>query len=379
MARGMNMATAFPDPMPMRTAMRDDHARWAELAAHACEPNPFYHPALLQPALDILDTKKAVRLFEAYDGDLLIGLLPVEAMNRHGRYPFANLINLAHQHCFFGAPMLRKGHEAAAWASLLAQADAAPWAGHFLHLVGQDADGPAMAALDDVCHAQARAMTMVGHYERAQLASPLSADIYWETHVRAKKRKELRRLINRLEENGNVVHSRLTDAADLPGYCEDFLTLEASGWKGARGSALNSDPASRAYFLAVCTNAFAADMLDILRIDVDGKAIAMLVNFRHMRGSFSYKIAIDENFGRFSPGVLIELDNLRHVQGSDAIDWMDSCAMPGHPMIDSLWAQRKRIAQYRVALKGGARRAIIYTLTGLIENALRRIKGRNAP
>src|SRR3546814_17447957 len=59
--------------------------------------------------------------------------------------------------------------------------------------------------------------------------------------------------------------------------------------------------------------------LHFLRMDLDGRAIAMLVNFRHGEGAFSFKIAFDEALGRFSPGVLIEIANLQAVLGDPAI------------------------------------------------------------
>src|SRR3546814_16764560 len=73
------------------------------------------------------------------------------------------------------------------------------------------------------------------------------------------------------------------------------------------------------------------------------------------RSGFSFKIAFDETMSRFSPGVLIEIDNLRRVLNRDDLDWMDSCAAADHPMIDSLWGERRQIVQYRVALRGVGR------------------------
>jgi CelD/BcsL family acetyltransferase involved in cellulose biosynthesis len=329
--------------------------------------------------LEHLDRAGEVRVLEVVEGDLLIGILPVTAKTAHGRYPFANVSNWIHPHCFFGAPLLRAGYEASAWEGLLAQLDGAPWSGNFLHLTCQNTDGLSVQALDAVCTAQKRTKLQIDRYDRAMLHSAFSAEDYWQTHVRAKKRKEIRRLINRLSDHGGVVHSRLGTDDDLDRWCDAFLALEASGWKGAQGTAIANDADTSAFFRTALRNAQGANMLDMLRIDVDGRAIAMLVNFRHLNGSFSYKIAFDEAFARYSPGVLIEIDNLHDVQGNAATAWMDSCAMPGHPMIDSLWAERRSIAQYRIALKGSgidrASRSAIFTLTGMIEKSVRRRKG----
>ncbi len=82
----------------------------------------------------------------------------------------------------------------------------------------------------------------------------------------------------------------------------------------------------------------------------------MLVNFLTPPGSFSFKIAHDEAFARFSPGVLIQLANL-DILGRGDIDWMDSCAAENHSMIDHLWAERRSIVRVTVPLSGLRRRA----------------------
>ncbi|SCW77073.1 Acetyltransferase (GNAT) domain-containing protein [Sphingobium faniae] len=333
------------------------HARWADLAGAAAEANAFYAPDMLEAALDHLGAHKGVRLIEAQEEGRSIGLLPVAVSPSHGRLPVSCVVNWMHDHCFFGAPLVRRGYELAAWRGFLAQLDGADWAPGFLHLECLDAAGANAAALEAICVEQRRGRREVHRYDRAMLRSGLCADAYWESHVRAKKRKELRRLQKRLAERGRIETRLLACAADLPGWCQDFLTLEASGWKGRADTALASKHADEAFFRAACAAALEGGRLHFLRMDLDGRAIAMLVNFRHGDGAFSFKIAFDEALGRFSPGILIEIANLHAVQDDPGIAWMDSCAAADHPMIDSLWAERRTIVQYRIALRGrGARR-----------------------
>ncbi|MDX3908734.1 MAG: GNAT family N-acetyltransferase [Sphingobium sp.] len=377
-----------PDPalkpglgLPVHTRPGEaQDARWAALAEDAAEANVFYAPDMLRPALDHLRGERNVRLIEVFDGPLLIGLMPVTVEPRHGRLPVSNVANWMHDHCFYGAPLIRQGAEEVAWAGILAQLDAADWAPNFLHLRSIDAAGANAAALEAVCTAQARPFSELGRHDRALLRSHLSAEEYWDANVRPKKRKEIRRLQKRLGEVGTVESRSLGDDADLPRWCSDFLALEASGWKGDQGTALSCSPQDSAFFRAATAAAQARGHLSFLRLDLDGRPIAMLVGFRHGRGAFSFKIAIDETLGRFSPGVLIEIDNLHAVQGDAAVDWVDSCAAADHPMIDSLWGERRSIAQYRVALRGhGAtrvRRACAYALAGGAERAAAFLKGR---
>jgi len=358
------------------------HHGWVDLAQHASEPNPFFHPALLIPALDHLAPAKTVQVLQATCDGQLIGLMPIAQNTHHVRYPVNNIGNWVHDQCFFGAPLLRKGQEHAAWALILEQLDSLPGAAHFLHLKGLDHDGPAAMALRACCIEQKRAITPIATHARALLQSDLDAESYWQANVRSKKRKEIRRLTKRLEENGTVSHSRLRDGGDVAQWTQEFLALECSGWKGAEGTALNSHEHSRAFFTQSLANAHDVGMLDMLRIKLNDAPIAMLVNLHMGRGAFSYKIAFDEKFARFSPGTLIEIDNLHATLADPDLDWMDSCAAPGHPMIDGIWVERRNMVQYRIALKGSGlnalkRRAIFHT-TGLAELMMRVVRNEKA-
>ncbi len=367
--------------LPSRDPIQQSqHARWLSLALDAAEANAFYAPDMLVAAVHHLAGDDHIGLIEAREGEMAIGLLPVVCQSRHGRLPIGCVANWMHQHCFFGAPIIRRGHEIAAWRSFLAQLDAAPWTRGFLHLQGLDAAGANAAALEALCVEQRRGRLEIHRYDRAMLRSDLTADAYWETQVRSKKRKELRRLQKRLAEMGAVETRLLTNGADLARWCDDFLALEASGWKGQEGTALACKPGDAAFFRAACAAAFDAGRLHMLRIDLDERAIAMLVNFRHGEGAFSFKIAFDETLGRFSPGVLIEIANLNAVQADSAIGWMDSCAAPDHPMIDSLWAERRTIVQYRIALHGVGvtrmQRSAAFAIANGVEAIARKLKGQ---
>ena len=91
-------------------------------------------------------------------------------------------------------------------------------------------------------------------------------------------------------------------------------------------------------------------------------------------GSFSFKTVFDEDYARFSPGVLIQLENLK-ILDDPRIAWMDSCAAEDHPMIDSLWTERRAIVRVSVPLKGLRRRAI-YALCTTLERASAALRRR---
>lgn len=343
-------------------ALEIGDAEWSSLAKASSEPNAFFEPWFLRPAIAHLHDGQAPRLALARDGDgRLVGLLPLTIQPRYGRIPARHVGNWAHYQCFMGTPLVASGQETAFWHALIDTLDVCDWAEGFLSISGLQADGPAHRGLIAAAEAQARPAPIVHEYSRAVLCSALSPEAYLDAAVRGKKRKEYRRLSNRLSEQGTVKHRTLVNAADLSAWCEEFLHLEAAGWKGEGGAALGNTAQTKAFFSEMMAGALHAGRLDFKRMDLDGRAIAMLINFLTPPGSWSFKIAYDETLARFSPGVLIELENLRHVLENPSLEWMDSCAIENHPMIDRLWMERRRIIQVSVPLSGKARRLVYNT------------------
>jgi len=104
--------------------------------------------------------------------------------------------------------------------------------------------------------------------------------------------------------------------------------------------------------------------LDRLSLELDGVPIAMLATLLAGETAFSFKTAFDETYARFSPGVLLQLENLS-LLNDPAVAWCDSCAAADHPMIDSLWRERRAIGRFSIAIGGRARRAVFDRLLAL--------------
>lgn len=340
-------------------------AAWDDLAAAASEANAFAERWFVAPGLDHLLLPDGLRLAEVWEGDRLLGLLPLSIGRRYGRIPVRHVVNWLHHHAFLGTPLVRAGREQAFWQTLIAALDAARWPRGFLHVNGLVEGGAVHRGLIAAAEGAGRRCDTVHRAARAQLDAGLTPEAYYETTVRKKKRKELKRLAARLSEMGAVRTIRLTRPADLPAWCEAFLVLEASGWKGRSASALASRRETDAFFREMMTGAWAAGRLEMLRMELDGRPIAMLVNFLVPPGAFSFKIAFDEEYARFSPGVLIQIENLQILTRPD-IAWMDSCAAENHPMIDSLWSGRRTIVRVTVPL-AGARRRLAFGLARMLE------------
>ena len=375
-AEAAPLAVRVVDPL----SLSDDlAAAWDRLAGEASEPSPFAERWCLQSALHLLDPERSARLVLVQGGSdgPLIGVMPVAPAARYGRLPLRHVTGWAHPNHFHGAPLVRAGFESLFWSILLGWCDAAPWAHTLVQVPRLTEDGPLHRALEGVARARGGEAEVVHREERALLESASSPEEYWDAAVRAKKRKELRRQANRLAEQGAVRFRRWQPGETIGGWIDAFLDLEARGWKGRAGSALASHGDTEAWFRAILTGAAEAGKLDMRALDLDDRPLAMLVNFLCPPGGFSFKTAFDEDFARFSPGVLLQQANL-DLLDDPRIDWVDSCAAPGHPMIDSVWRERRALVWVNAALSAPSDR-LRFAMLRRAERVWRRWKGAVAP
>lgn len=338
-----------------------DPAGWDALAARAAEPNPFAERWCLAPALAAFDPSGTAQLAHYSVGGATAGLVPLARATKYDRYPLPHIAGWLHANAFLGAPLVAAGHEHGFWRDLLGWADTNAGAALFLHFEALPADGPLYAALRDVCASQGRAAAVVHRHERALLRSDLAPEAYFDASMSGKKRKELRRQFNRLADEGTVAIERQGDAKGLETWVAEFLALEAAGWKGTEGSALACEPAKARFFAEALSGAAAAGKLERLTIRLGGRPIAMLANFLTPPGAYSFKTAYDEALARFSPGVLLQRENLA-LLARPGIAWTDSCAAPDHPMIERIWREKRAIVRVSIAIGGRLRRALAATL-----------------
>jgi CelD/BcsL family acetyltransferase involved in cellulose biosynthesis len=345
-------------------------SRWDLLARQVAEPNPFLESWYLLPALRTLDPDETLQIFLLEHGDEIVGLMPLAAEKRYYRRPIPHLAGWTHPNAFLGTPLIAKGHEQTFWRELLAWADRNTGNALFLHLTDLVLEGPVFKALTRVIAEQKRTGAIVHREERALLRSNEGPEAYFTASMSGKKRKELRRQLNRLGEQGTVAFERRHDDECLAEWTEAFLTLEASGWKGKVGSALGLAEETTTRFRSALAGAAEQGRLERRTMTLDGKPIAMLASFLCAPGAFSFKTAFDEAYSKFSPGVLLQCENLMILDRPE-IAWTDSCAAADHPMIDHIWRERRPVGRISLAIGGTLRRKAF----GMLARAELRRKG----
>jgi Acetyltransferase (GNAT) domain len=141
--------------------------------------------------------------------------------------------------------------------------------------------------------------------------------------------------------------------SELNKFIESFLEVEAQGWKGTAGGAFASRESHAQYFREVTREAFRRGRGTFLSLTLDGRPIALKHNLHAQDGVFTFKITFDEAYAKFSPGLLLEIENIRDVHRDRRVKWLDSCATPRHPMANRIWGERRMIR--RTLISDGSR------------------------
>lgn len=354
---------------------------WRALQARAIEPNGYYladwELAVNASAEGLTD----VSALTAWSDGNLIGLLPVVSLRRAHRLPLPVLVN-ADAYGTLSTPLFDRHAAQEAATTLFTQARQSGARAIVLHNISLE--GPAMAAMRDVLAEEGISPRIIASHVRASLDATQDAEQALRDGLGAKKLKELRRQRNRLAEHGAVTFHVAHTPAEIAAALDMFLVLEASGWKGKRGTALQQRAGDEA-FIRRATGALAArGQCEIVTLKVGNAPVASGVMVRHLDRAYYFKIGIDERFAKFSPGVQLTLDVTRHLCADPAIASADSTAAPGHPMIDPIWGERLAIGDVVLPLhRNDPVAALTYTALSLRHRAreqakqiVRRLRGR---
>ena len=195
--------------------------------------------------------------------------------------------------------------------------------------------------------------TMNAH-TRAMLDATQQPDEAVRNALGAKKLKELRRQRNRLADQGEVTFAIASSPTDILAALDGFLKLEASGWKGKRGTALAKDAGDTEFVRRSVSDLAANGKAEIVTLARNGSPVAAGILLRHGRRAYFFKIAYDEAAAKMSPGVQLCLDITRHLCTDPTVDDADSTAITNHPMIDHIWRGRLQVADVLVPTRPGA-------------------------
>ncbi|WP_274630255.1 GNAT family N-acetyltransferase [Arvimicrobium flavum] len=331
------------------------------LCARTIEPNVFFNLRFLAPAMPRLEDRE-VRLAVIRDGDEFksrLRLLVPFSIERPA-IPLGQPIIRAWSSPFgpLGTPLLDRDDPDGVVESLFAMMSR-PHLKFPKIFVFPDVrlDGAVASVITMAAEARGLPLITTGRFERPFLESGLDGDAYLKNALKAHHYREFNRLKRRLEERGKLEYriDRATD--DVRGGLESFLSLEAAGWKGRQRTAMAIDRYRAAFAREAVHRLSEYDLCRVHSLTLDGKVIASLIVFIEAGVAYTWKTAYDESLAEFSPGTLLMIEVTKQHLDDPNIITTDSCAVPDHPVMSRLWAERRPMGTLVVGMTPDSDRA----------------------
>ncbi len=278
----------------------------------------------------------------------LIGLLPVISLWDAYKIPLPALVS-ADPYGALGTPLLDGASASNAAAALLLEARQS--GARALILRDVPLDGEAFKAFRSALANERLKPRVLNAHARACLDATQDAEQILRDALGPKKLKEIRRQRNRLADAGEVTFSVARTPEQVAAALEIFLTLEASGWKAERGTALVQHEGDATFIRTASVALAARGQCEVISLCAGEAPVAAAVVLRHLDRAFYFKLGVDETSARFSPGVQLTLELTRYLCADPAIKMADSTAKAGHSMIDPIWRGRLRIGDVFIPLR----------------------------
>ncbi len=330
---------------------------WDALAEAALEPNVFYESWMVKPALECLGSAQDL-LFVLVVADpsggsrrspFLVGFFPLERRRRYKRLPINALALWRYVHCYLCTPLVHASYAHECLAAFFNWLATDPRGASLLECTWVPGEGPFHRLLMEHL-AEHRLLSLLEEcYCRALLSPQGSGQDYIDRVLSGERRRRLRKHEERLRQKGKVEYTALTAGDDAQAWLEAFLSLEAAGWKGREGTALQCHQEDRRFFVDALLEAFRRGRLMMMGLRLDGRPVALFCDLVAEPWSFVFKLTFDEQYAAFSPGVLLELEKIRRLHERSTVRWVDSCNAPGSSLLKHLWDDRRLIKTLLIA------------------------------
>lgn len=352
---------------------------WRELATHALEPNVFYEPAFALAAAAVFGGDVgAVLVWSGTQPRKLVGFFPARVTARRYGFKLPVLVGWTHPYAPLGTPLVEPEAAEPVVAAWLAHIAADPSLPGLMLLPLMAEDGPFAATLGTILDRTQLPCADFARHHRPLLEPQRDRAHYVENRLSSHRQGELRRTGRRLTGLGAPLFTATTEVTAIAAAIEDFFALEANGWKGKAGTAAASHDNVRGFVTTALSGLAAEGKVTINRLFLDGRAIAAAITLRSGDTAWYWKIAYDEKFARYAPGVLLTAALTEELAENTALARTDSCAAP-NSILDYIWGEQLTLCDRLIAVRPEApfaRACRLEMLRGAASAAAKSIRNR---
>ena len=340
-----------------------DERSWRQLADRAVEPNPYFEPDFLSLSVRHFPGYAHTTLVLAQEGDEIKGLLPLVNVERRGLPPRT----VARSHDYptgvssLCTPLVDRACVDQVVGVLLdglrTAAKDEGWPGIFsFDRIGDD--GPVAESIRRV----AGDVGLPVHVKDTWVRGAVNRTGRWDSPVDGNRRREIGRRRRHLAKDSGAEVSVVERSLD-PDAVDEFLKMEASGYKGKEGGlAFSRTPETVAWFGEWRQRWAAAGRLVLLSLNVGDVSIAMQCFVRSGPGLFCFRIAFDEAYARYYPGAMLLFSSLEYLRDRTDAQWIDSCSDKNNGFFLGMLPERRKLSMLLIGTGGVLDRSLVSSL-----------------
>jgi CelD/BcsL family acetyltransferase involved in cellulose biosynthesis len=330
---------------------------WRDLIARADVANVFMHPVLVALSACYPDTRcRALLAWQNSGGRRRLAGFWAFAAGRAPRsiIPLSVLAAPAFAQAYLASPVIDRDLLDATLQAMLDHIAADANLPKIIALDAMRDDGATTQALMRILASRGSAPAILRRFMRPMLASTLDAKQYMEAALSASRRKKLRQHRRRLAEKG-VIESKIISEPEAVGRAlEDFLRIEAAGWKGRKRTALLCNVPDATFTREMVAALAPQGDASIHALTLDGRPVSMQIVLRAGATAFTWKTTYDEALHDFSPGMLLFEDYTAAFLAAPGITCVDSCSYDDSSFMAS-WSERQPMVEMWIdARRGGS-------------------------
>lgn len=332
---------------------QDISAQWDDLAARA-PSNAFMNPVALKAAFDTLFAVVHVLLAweEGIESTRLVGLWALQQRSVMSFWP-SLLEARPYNYAFLSTPVIDPAFVSEVIPAFFAAIRNNPALPNVISLKELDGDTSVYAAIQKTIADEHHAHLVLTRTGRPCVSREAGVKNSGST------RKKLRQDWNRLSALGRLemVNDRTADAARAA--YEQFLDLEKRSWKGAEGTAILCSERDTEFTRRLIGDLAADGSASVALLCLDGRAIAAQVLMYCGTTAYTWKIAFDAEFAKYSPGVVLVDKMTEQLFAATEVQAIDSCSVDSSFM-GQIWTGRKTMVDMVVDV--GAAGSLVFTL-----------------
>jgi len=360
--------------VPLSHVTEADLQRWSALAQQAAEPNPNADPAFLHTSAQNGVGADSLQLAIVESGDRFLLVMPFSVEERLSGRRLRHISTrgaFMHEFASKNHALLAPGEGDGAIETMLAglRSFGLP---DLVDLTVVPVGGPFYSALRRLGEAGRFPVVERGrdtrvHAVRADLGEPEGEHWYARegdlfsfpmAHLSPRTRRNMGKYGRQIERTaGGPLELAEVGSGDI---LEEFLDLQAAGWKGAEHE---TGPRFRArgleeWFRAVVQAFEGRGDLRALRLSANGATVYLAIAFRSGSGHFGFHDVYDERFVKSSPGAVGRVAQLGHELASPSAPSFDPGMEPYYTQANSLYPSRREYA-HLFAGGGSARSRVV--------------------